>query len=857
MLVSKTRFLAGAALFIHAVSAHAQDVGGVQRASPAAAAEADSGLGDIVVTARRVQENLQDVPVSVAVYTGEQLIQKGAVNIGDVGTFTPGFNIQPNGSNPTAVFLQIRGQVQNEILATVEPSVGTYIDEMYWARAYGLNASLLDVANVQVLKGPQGTLFGRNTTGGALLVTSNDPNTREIEGSARFTYGRFNERTADFVLNLPASDTIAFRGAFHMSKRDGWAYGVRQYNATTGLLDNGFLPAGQSIIKRDGNRFRGIDELQGRLKALWEISGSTKLILSGEWFNAESAPSRQLFYKVNLADSSAAGDNVATNTGVLAYQNYFRDHPRATGGDAFDCDYAVTRVNCDDNLRTFDRVNDKTRTQTYVAKLVSDTPLGQLKLIGGYRQVRARTMVDIDGVPTVIHSTTLDQDLDQWSAEAQLTGSTLDDKLDYATGVTYFTEGGFDRSYSFSTRPGGVRRTNATRNYGAIDNKSYGIYGQASYHVTDALTVTGGLRYSHDKKGIEIRSANVALNGDLVGLAPVGAPVPPALYNPCNASGSTAAPLPGTTLRFDYITGATATNDCTAFRDASFEALSWTAGIDYDVTDDILVYGKISRGYRAGGHNMRAFNDYQFVPFDSETLTEVELGFKSEFFDRRARLNVAAYRNILNNAQRNLSQNFGLVSNTLIGNAAKARNIGIEADLTVRPLEGLSLTASGSYNDFKYLKYADATGDLSNTRPVFVPKYSFTFSGSYRTMVNSGLSLTLNTDYTRTGSQASERCTVSGVAACWQGGPDATGRTAAQISRDIFDITQLPASDLVNARVTLGIKDDAYTLALWGKNLLNDMGRLSANALLVPYRNYVSGTRRTPATYGVTATVNF
>jgi iron complex outermembrane recepter protein len=448
--------------------------------------------------------------------------------------------------------------------------------------------------------------------------------------------------------------------------------------------------------------------------------------------------------------------------------------------------------------------------------------------------------------------------LKSWSGEAQLTGDTMDRRLTYAVGLTYFGEKGYDRSYSLSTRPGGVRRNNATRNYGVIDNSSYGVYSQIGFKITEALSFTGGLRYSHDRKGIEIRSANVGLNGVPLALLPgaTGASAP--LGNPCNATGSTTPPSAAQpNMRFDYVTGATAANDCRAERSDNFSALSWTAGLDYKFTPDILAYGKLSRGYRAGGQNLRAFNDYQFVPFKPETLTEAEIGLKSELLDRKVRFNVSAYRNILEDAQRNVNAVTNGISNTLITNAAKVRNIGFEADLTVRPLEGLSLGASGSYNKFKYLSYSDSTGDLTNTRPLLVPKYTLSLTGAYRVEVSDETSLTFNADYSLTGKMYADPCTVTGNARCWKGGPDATGRTAEQISRDIYDATTLPSAGIVNARVTLGLQDGTYTVSLWGRNLTNNTDRLGSTALVAPFRNYVSGVVRPPLMYGITAGMKF
>src|SRR5690606_36928906 len=151
----------------------------------------------------KVEENLQDVPVAVTAFSGEQLRQQNAVRVSDIARLTPGLSFREGSNNPSGLVVSLRAQVQTDTLATLDPSVGTYVDGFYWARAYGLNADLVDLRSAQVLKGPQGTLFGRNTTGGAILVETNDPNPTFASGMAQATFGEFNERVLSAVLNMP------------------------------------------------------------------------------------------------------------------------------------------------------------------------------------------------------------------------------------------------------------------------------------------------------------------------------------------------------------------------------------------------------------------------------------------------------------------------------------------------------------------------------------------------------------------------------------------------------------------------------------------------------------------------------
>lgn len=833
--------VAGAALALSANVAWAED-------APAATdSSGESTDGEILVigSTRELQRSM-DVPIAVTAFSGDDLQSKSATKFSDIAAYTPGFSVSPAPGNATAITLSLRGQVQTDILATLEPSVGTYVDDLYWGRAYGLNANLLDVASAQVLKGPQGTLFGRNTTGGALVITSADPNTDGLSGRASFTYGRFNELTGEAAVNIPLGDRIAVRGAFRLSGRDGWAHGVRLVDPA-GAFNNS--AAATNVVVPNGRRYNDLQQIQGRVKVLFKVSDSTNLVLAGEWYDYRSdGPARQMIYKVQLNTPGSAGDQVVALTGVNRYVGAFVTDPDAVGVDAFDCSYANNQtLNCSGGLVRNRTPYTIASTATYSGRLTSDFDFGTFKLIGGWRNVKTSNFIDLDGSSTLIHATSLEQDLSQWSVEGNLSGSLMGDRLDYVVGATYFHEDGFDLSYSLTGAAGNVPNR-ATRNFAFIDNDSFGAYTQLHFNVTDTIALTGGIRYSEDTKGIDIRSANVNILGQLTGLAgnvyPTGY-VSGGLFDPCNASGA------------GIIAGATPANDCSVAQSAKFSSVSWTAGIDFKPNDDLLFYAKISKGYRSGGHNLRAFNTAQFVPFKPETVLEQEVGFKAQLADRRVLITVAGYHNELTDAQRTTIVTTGAVSNTVVGNAAKTRTYGVEGELLVRPAPGLSFSASGSITDVKYLSYADAAGDHTNERFSFVPKYKFTLGGEYEFQLSGSLSARLNVDYTWQSETASNQCTVTGASACWTGSADINGRTTAQIAQDIFNATNLPAAGILGARLTFGLDDEKYTFSIWGRNITDNRSFVQALSLNAPNRNYVSGLRRDPATYGVTAAVKF
>lgn len=779
------------------------------------AADQAGVLQEIIVTARKTNEKLQDVPVAVTAFSGDALKQQNAIKVSEIAAFTPGFTTIEAPSNPTALQLSIRGQVQNDTLATLEPSVGTYLDGVYIARTYGLNADLLDISSVQVLKGPQGTLFGRNTSAGAVLIETNKPNLDAVSGNFGLTYGRFNEVSGLGVINLPVvKDVFALRGALQVRHRDG---------TTTDAVT--------------GQKYDNIDTVDGRVKALWQVSSNFSLLASGEWYHYKvNGPSRQLTYVTGTAltyeqlASTQFGPLAGVAPANVATALNQSTHPAASYIGVLGTDPRVVTLN--------DHPLTDTNTQNYNLTAQIDAGQSTIKLIGGYRRITSSSNIDLDGTPYLILQTTGYQALHQWSGEFQVTGKTAGGRLEYATGVTYFTEGGFDRStsnnaVSFATFlgyaglipgvPAGTFIPNTTGQYrGDINNKSFGIYGQASFHITDALTFTGGLRWSSDKKVLLTHNGNSLFNSTA--------------YISCA--------IPSITT--------VANDNCAAGRSDTFRKLSYTAGFDYKVNPDLLLYIKAGRGYRSGGENLRANGDAAtFNPFKPETNDEQEIGFKSEFLDRRVRLNVAAYHNIISNAQRSLLLAVPGSTNllTVLYNAQKQETFGVEGELTVAVGSGFTLSATGMITDPKYKSYTqpiafgsstfvDHTGDAF----VAVPKHSFTIAANYEHRLGAG-KLTARADLSWTDS--------------YYGAPDLlrySGTTITPNSAAAIASFTTPASAIVGGNIGYA-SDSGLSVTVWGKNLTNN--RDFVQNLYVSSLGLTSSKRRDPATYGVTVGFRF
>ena len=738
------------------------------------AADAESTarrLGTVTVTARKVEENLQEVPVAVTAFTGAELAEKGVVQVNDLAAFTPGLTIREASSNPTAPNFSMRGQIQNDVLATLDPSVGTYVDGHYWARAYGLNIDLLDVEGVQVLKGPQGTLFGRNTTGGAILVTTADPNFDGMSGTLEASLGNLSAQTYKGILNMPViDDVLAVRGAIQMSSRDGY------------IND---LVTGEDYNDRDISN--------ARAKVLYTPTDTVRIVLSGEWFDQNmNGPGGGTIYAAGLTGAFLAGVNPLAAPGT-AFPVVVPDYVNVVKGSDGD-DVAL-------DANPFLRAS----SQTYNGTLTWDVGSGQFKLIAGQRKVKSTSVLDLDGGSfggtdlTSMHATGSGINLEQSSIEGQYAGSLLEDRLSYVVGATYFEETGFDktntRTLLFAVPGAGPFELNYR---GDIDNTSVGVYAQGTYDLTEKLAVTAGVRYSEDEKGVTTNNSRSFVPSGVV-FQCLGGQTPPS---------------------------------CQETYSDTFDDVSYTLGVDYKLTENVLVYTKYSRGYRSGGQNLR-LNGTGDLDFQPEIVKEIEAGFKGDLLDNRLRLNVAAFTNQIDDAQRSIIIAVGGANATVVQNAAKVKNTGFEVELTAILNDYFSVQAGASVIDSEYDSYVDAGVDVSDRHFIAIPESEFNLAAVYSAPIELG-QLTGRLDYAWRDEYFNSEVS--------------TGSDALQ------DAITSPASGALNARVGIDF-GNGFELAVWGRNVLDN--RDNRTALYISNFGYVQGQSREPATYGITGTYRF
>ena len=771
------------------------------------AASSDHGLGDIVVTARRTSENLQSVPVAITAFSGAQLQQQNARTVSDVAALTPGLQINYSTNTPAGAIFTIRGQTVQDPISNQDPSVGVYVDGLYWARAYGANAELLDVNGVQVLKGPQGTLFGRNTTGGAILLTTNDPKPNAVSGLVSATYGRFNYRTVTGVLNLPlVEDKLAVRVAGQLIKRDGYIHDI----------NNGVML---------GN----LNSYTVRSKVLVRPTETLSIVVSGEWYRSKTLNEPQRLVYASPTSPSAISavteiDGSAAATALGCFSPGVGAACRTRASALFSDSIAKNQGNNAD-LNTIPR--SYVKTQTYSATATLDMSFGAIKAIGGYRKVRSFAMNDGDGSRFQLSDRGPgfgypgnygnNATLTQFSGELVATGKAFDNRLDFAAGLYYFHESGNDgsvaRSLAAITPTGRVF-------YGYIDNDSQSVFGQATYHLTRALSLTGGLRYSLDDR--RLTSNN--------GVFP--APGPP---TPANTT-CVVAPV------------------CPATRQNSFTGISYTASIDYRVSDGILAYVKTAKGYRSGGENLRMTNAAGFIPFKPENDYSYEGGLKTEFFDHRLRVNVAGYYTILKDIQRTITVVSPGGIATVITNAGRADFYGGEFEASAALPGGFRLDGTLGYTHPKYVKFIDNGFDRSRDAFYGVPKWTASISPSWAGRFDFG-KIMLRADFSYQSdmnvSPVAFYTDSAGVLRDAQNGNAVSPVDAAGYLRGATD----KAHWLVNARAGITVMDGRVDLALWGKNLTNKRDYVAA--FVLPSLGFAAAGKREPRTFGVTATVKF
>jgi iron complex outermembrane recepter protein len=681
-----------------------------QQAGPQAGAEESepAALQDIIVTARRTSERLQDVPIAVSVLTSATLEAKGTFNPVDLVQSAPGLAVTATISDRNNLTYTIRGQ--GFAFGAVFPSVITYFNDVPVAQL--TQGAFYDMSNVQVLKGPQGVNFGRVTNGGNVLLSPMLPQ-NDFGGYAGVKVGNFGLRTVNGAVNIPlVDDKVLFRGAFETARRDGF---------TTNLFNGQTLDNVSYQSYRGALTVRPVEGLENTTVVSYQKTDDNGTAVIFEGINAAALGATYggvgfLFGAGYGFDST--GDIRAAGPGLTPFSAANFLNPAIPGSITAQLAAQQARGPREVNLSlpNFSRRKSIYVVNTTTADLTDDI---QLKNVFGFvseEEDAASTFSPINGsVNTQCRSACggkLFNDRKQFSEELRLSGRSLEGKLNWVLGL-YADEQSPDGEYENTVAAVGIIRRTLV-NY--ITTRSRAVYGSVDFELTDKLSINGGLRYTHDtirsdqtdyQTLFAVPGAQQALVATLTG--PLGAFVNPARV-PFDAqtanflAASTYTPIPyGTCQTFGagsllYPNGPVG---CQTI-EASYNATTWTFGANYKTGSGQMFYAKVSKGYRPGGVNSTAGGlDPRYNP---ETNISVEIGAKA-VFDLNGvpvRGNVAAYRDRYQAIQKNI---VAQINNTNIGfirNVSDAVVKGVEFDGSIGPVSGFTLGGTAAYTDAKF-----------------------------------------------------------------------------------------------------------------------------------------------------------
>lgn len=665
---------------------------------------------EIIVTARRRQETAQDIPIAVSVVGGDHIDNTGSFNVGRLQQLTP--SLQFYSSNPRNTAVNIRGIGVPFGLTNdgIEQGVGIYVDDVYYSRVASATFDFLDVAQIEVLRGPQGTLYGKNTTAGAINITTRQP-TFDFEGRAEISLGNLGFKQAKAAAGGPLSNTIAVRLAASGTSRHGTIFNVTS-----------------------GNRINEQDNLGFRGQLLWRPNDNLDVTFAGDFSRQNPECCAQIYVGTGATQRALTRQYAA----LAAAQNY-----------------TVISTNAFDRLTDVDaNLNAGNTLGGAALKVKWDTGAGTFTSVTAWRfwDWKPSNDRDFTGLPITTHSENPSQQ-EQYTQELRYSQS--GDNFDFLVGAfgyyqTIRTQGLQEQgpaasrwllSGALANDPSVLNGLTA-RNDIRLDNTSAALFGQLSWKPVDGLTIQPGFRINYDKK--EGLYDSVVTNG--AGQLVTFASTDPRIV----AQRGVLSPQ-----RFKP-----------KFSDWNF---SYDLTASYKVAADILAYATYSKTFKSGGINLNGVpNDAAGNPLlaagvvSPESVNHYEAGIKAQFLDRKATLNVSAFRTDISNYQALVTNGQLGVLRGFLANADKVRTQGIEADFSIRPSERFNAYLNGTYVDAKYRRFVDApcppelsgggTGtpiaapgvpgnspancDISGQRLPGVSKWAFSYGGEVNTPAN-------------------------------------------------------------------------------------------------------------------------
>jgi iron complex outermembrane receptor protein len=743
---------------------------------PGVSRQASKQVEEIVVTARKREEALEDTPVAVTALGAEALRESSILRIDQLREVVPSLHIRSSPQGNIALF-NIRGVGTGDDALQFDPGVAIYLDGVYLPRAPGSLLNVVDVQQIEVLRGPQGTLFGKNSVGGAINITTVKPQP-DLEGFAMVRPGNFNSVDTEFMVNVPiVEDLLLSRVAFFTQNRDGYVADPTR---------DEFFSDANDMVFLGSLRFQPMDELTFDLSGTWSRSHTNGQ--GGECVVVrEDGPVAPLFpglfpscRATNLFQWSSEVDGLSDieTSGVWGVLNY-------DIGDAGVLEDLAVKALGSWNQQTTRLRFDVDGTDQFVAYLSTAGPPPR------------------DGEPG---------EADQESAELQINGGALDGRIVFVTGLFAQWENGSDDR---TTNVGPPLTASGSRSIATIDNWTWAPYGQITGNVTDWLSLTGGIRYTQDKKGFTLLQTNPVT--DMVTFPETG---DSKIFEKWTPMASVASIVP-----VDLLPG-------------------WA--------DHFMGYFTYSQGFKGGGFNalpgaVVTGENTLAQPFDPETLDNYEIGFKTILWENRVTLNTAFYYGIYDDIQKisvvTMGQGEEIQVQRITENAAKATIKGFELELLALPIDGLQINGSIAVNDTEYDSFPNAISDFDDQEIDragesfnYVPKFTSFLGVQYSFPIEGGDSEILQGWLT-------PRFEWYYQSAIHLNGPE-------------IEASNQSGYNLLNARLSYDFFDDRAQVALWSKNLADQEYIIYSTPTVSTFGTLVNFTGL-PRTFGAEISYRF
>lgn len=687
---------------------------------------ADAGprtLEEVVVTAQKISQNLQEVPIAVSSFSAESLDRLGISNVSQIADFAPNVTLDftaPISGSSSALVSFIRGIGQSDFAMNFEPGVGLYVDGVYMARNMGGVIDLLDLERIEILKGPQGTLFGRNTPGGAINVVTKKPS-QELEGNIELTLGEDNRQDIRGVINIPLSDNLFSSIAISSKNRDGYVKRI-PYPDTLPADQTDFRSIDQGVLDDlpNGNDLGNENNDTVRAKLLWQMAEDKELLLSVDYTRVRenSAPTvletAELWQSTGgiagLYNACVSGMGPPVCNSIIDGRTGNVVDPMFTERTPYD-----NRFLTGSDHTTYGNSISGTALDAWGVSAtyewdISDTL--SFKSITAYRDLESIFGEDADMSPVIIDHHGFELNQEQISQEFQLIYSS--EKFKWVAGLYYFNEEGENNDYV--PLAGGLFQVDGPND---IENTSYAAFGQLTYNISEPWSVTLGVRATREEK--EFTGGQTDRN-DLS--AKFGVPL-------------AAFPDPTDTTRLFPL----------GEQEQDFDDTSIRVGTEYRFSESLFAYFSFSQGFKAGGWDTRLTGPELVAPdFEEENVESYEIGLKSDWFDNTLRVNVAAFRTDYENLQLVIQRGIS----PLTANAGESEIDGVEVDFQWLATDKLQVTGSLGWIDAEYTKLDSRANDVGifldnefNNTPEKVASIAL----DYNQPLASGASLALHLDY--------------------------------------------------------------------------------------------------------------